>query len=427
MPNNARLNCAVDTHSSLNKDLLLILCRYSIAGLILFSIALPTGSIVGVPIKHVLYLASLFSLGFLWLRGESLSPHLLFLLVATAAFVLLFSLIGFFKGVTSPVLVIKEAAGVFTAISIVLIVELARKSQWINASFILGAAFWGCFIFALMKSLVALLLALKLFSFPQVHAFFLGTFNYSVVSSMMFGGLARISFIINDFVVVVMLFIVVAYPRSISGVPKIAKYFFLLIGLACLLFAYSRLLFAIFFVLFCFVWLFRWKWKARVVSALIVLFSALYFSQWIEGAFEQRFLANQNDVSDSIRIDGINGLLTEWAEVPIFGGGFGYYAKGYVRDSILTYSYEVQWIGFLAKLGLVGIIYLLSLVALLFIKVMEGPRNIGHYAFLFTLSCFILGGFTNQYLTASASGVLYCIHLAIAEYLRLRSLKCESG
>lgn len=416
-------NCMADNGSDATKDLLLTLCRYSIAGLVLFSVALPAGSISGIPVKHFFYLASFITLVLLWIRGETLSFRLLSLFIATSIFVLLFTLIGFFNGASAPGFVIREASGVFTAISLVLIVELARERRWIDSALILSAAFWGSFIFATFKSVVGVLLALELVPFDQVYFFFLNSLNYRVVSAGIFGGLVRINLIIYDFLVGIMLFITVAYPNSISGVPKLARYVFVPIGLACLLFAYSRLLFFIVVVLFCYAWIFRWNWRAKIVSALMIFLASLILAQWIEGAFEQRFIATQNNESDRIRVEQIDALLAGWAEAPLVGGGFGYYAKDVVRDYGVPYSYEVQWIGFLAKLGSIGIIFLLGLVGLLYMKVMEGPRNIDHFAFLFTLSCFILGGLTNQYLAASGSGAFYCIHLAMGEYLRLKSSK----
>lgn len=60
---------------------------------------------------------------------------------------------------------------------------------------------------------------------------------------------------------------------------------------------------------------------------------------------------------------------------------------------------------FLSKIWYVWDFFLMSLFVLLFSKLLERGRTIDHYLLSFVLACFVLGGFTNQYLVSSASGV----------------------
>ena len=114
--------------------------------------------------------------------------------------------------------------------------------------------------------------------------------------------------------------------------------------------------------------------------------------------------------------------MDEWAESPLIGGGFGHYAASYIRDPAVPFSYEVQWVGFMAKLGSLGVSVLIGFVALLFSAVLHGPRTRDHYALAFCLAVFVLGGFTNQYLVSSASGVFYSLNIFVSSILRRAAL-----
>lgn len=402
--------------------------KFCMALLIFVSIALPSGTLFGIPIKYVAFGLALLSLFALWVRHSlSFDRWLLTLGVFVTAYVTFFVLVGLFKGVAGPPFILKEATGFFTAIFIVLMVLTARSQGAIDDKDIARYAFYGAFVFALWKSMIVFGLVSKVLSYDMVSAFFMEQAGYRLVSSGIYGGWVRINLIIYDFIVAFMLFLVPSYPALFDRVPRLLRYAFVLIGFCCLVFAFSRLLFGLAAVLFLFAFLFRFSLRTKVLLSIVLLATLIAAAPWLEGAFEQRFRSSNNTASDALRTEQIEALVDAWGKAPLLGGGFGYYARSMVRDPSAPYNYEVQWVGFLAKLGVIGVLGLCLLVAALYLNVFRGPVVAEHFVIAFTLSCFILGGFTNQYLVTSGSGVFYCLILSLANHFRKRQADALPG
>lgn len=397
------------------------LVKFAMALLIFVSIALPSGTLFGVPLKYMAFGLSVVSLLVLWTRHKvPFDRWLLTFAAFVVVFVAFFVLVGLFQGTAGPPFILKEATGFFTTIFIVLMVLIAKAQGTIDDRDIARYTFYGALVFATWKSAIVFGLVSKVLTYDAVSAFFMEQAGYRLVSSGIFGGWVRINLIIYDFIVAFMLFLVPAYPQLFERVPRVLRLFFIAIGSACLIFAFSRLLFGLELVLILFAFFFRYRKSTRIILAVLTLVLVSAASPWLEGAFEQRFKSSGNEASDSLRSQQIDALVDAWTRVPLLGGGFGFHAKSLVRDPTAPYNYEVQWIGFLAKLGVVGILCLSLLVAAMYLNIFKGPVVAEHYVIAFTLSCFVLGGFTNQYLVTSGSGVFYCLILSLASYFRSR-------
>jgi len=395
------------------------LLTFCLGALLFFSTALPSGYLIGIPFKHVAYLATLIALLFLWAQGEiRLDRPLLLVLTLFSGFTVFYILIGAFQAITPFGFVLKEASGMFTAITVVAITLICTTSGAVQNEKVVLYSFYGVFLFSLWKVLVVLGLVFGILSFGQVYGFLLDQAGYRIVSSGIFGGLVRINLIINDYLVTFFLVFMAVSPRLFLKVSKVSRFLFLLIGTACVIFAFSRLLFGLLFLGWLFYFVYQSGFYVRLLITACAVIVVSFSSTWLTGAFEQRFRSAGSDASDSIRSEQIVALIDEWSTSPLIGRGFGAYSKSVVRDPSVPYSYEVQWIGFLAKLGSIGVGLLLLLVGFLYWKVLAGIRQTEHYVLFMTLSAFILGGLTNQYLVSSASGVVYCLHVIVAELLR---------
>jgi hypothetical protein len=200
----------------------------------------------------------------------------------------------------------------------------------------------------------------------------------------------------------------------------VLRWLFAVIGSMCLLFAFSRLLFGIVAIGLAVGFMFRLNWSGKVIVALVIGLAITASLPWLQGAIEQRFSSVHAAQSDEVRGAQIIALVEEWSRSPLIGNGFGTYAHSLVRDSVALYSYEVQWVGFLAKLGLLGIGVLAAMVVMLFRAVMAGGLSIERCMLGMILAAFVLGGFTNQYLVSSASGIVYSLMLVVAGMLPQR-------
>lgn len=395
------------------------LVRFSVALLIFVSLALPSGSLFGIPFKYMAYGLTVISLLGLWVRQRVALPRwLLTLGVLVTAFVVFFVLVGLVHAQAGPPFIIKEATGIFTTLTIVLFVLAARSQGVVDDRDIMRWAFYGALVFAFWKSCLVFGLVSRVLTYAQVSAFFMEQAGYRLVSSGIFGGWVRINLIIYDFIVAVMLFLVPTYPALFEKVPRLLRWAFIFFGFSCLMFAFSRLLFGLEAALLLFAYLFRYRRVTRIaltIAAVCVLTAA---APWLQGAFEQRFKSSGNDASDELRTEQIHALANAWSENPVLGGGFGSFARDMIRDPSAPYNYEVQWAGFLAKLGIVGVLVLVLLVAALYVDLFRAPLVPEHVVVAFALSSFVLGGFTNQYLVTSGSGVFYCMVLALSRYFR---------
>lgn len=393
--------------------------RFAMAVLIFVSIALPSGTLFGLPVKYIAYAMAVLSLLFLWGRERvPLQAWMPTLTAFVTAFVLFFILVALFRGVAGPPFIQKEATGFFTTATIVLMLVAARSQGALDDRDIVRFVFYGAFVFALWKSSIVFGLVSGVLSYDNVSAFFMEQAGYRLVSSGIYGGWVRINLIIYDFIVAFMLFVAATYPQLLHKVPRLLRWAFVLIASACVIFAFSRLLFGLVLVLLLFSWAFRFAARTRVIVAIAALAMLSAAAPWLQGAIEQRFNSAGNEASDSLRSQQIDALVNAWTRVPVLGGGFGYSAREMVRDPTAPYNYEVQWVGFLAKLGVVGISCLLALVLALYLNILRGPLTPEHWVLAFALSCFVLGGFTNQYLVTSGSGVFYCLLLAMARFFR---------
>jgi hypothetical protein len=124
---------------------------------------------------------------------------------------------------------------------------------------------------------------------------------------------------------------------------------------------------------------------------------------------ERRFFSDESSRSDIIRKEQIEALVESFYEAPYLGKGMGGFSKEVVRDPLLKYSYEVQWVAFLMQFGILGLLTLLVPPLLLLTKILLLPSS-RLKASLFALFClWLISGFTNPFLISLASGILYTL------------------
>jgi hypothetical protein len=411
-----------------NDGFLSILLMWSAAGLLFFSVLLPTGSVSGIPVKHFFYISFAAVMFLYWARvhGE-ISIQVLFLLFFSAVFTFGYMLVGLLRGVSWPSFIFSEGVGFFTTISVVLLAWICKTAKWLSARQLLSFAFYGALAFSIIKSLAAILVSIGFISYPSLYGFIIDVFGYRIVSGLMFGGLVRVSLIIYDFFVLFMMVLVLVKPALFVGIPRFVRFVFFVSAVLCVFFAYSRLLFGVLALLFAFMFLFRFTWRLRFLS-LILFVAILAFSfSWVQGTYEDRFQSKGAEESDRVRLEQIEALVDVWGDTPLIGGGFGYFARQNIRDYSAPYSYEVQWVGFLAKLGALGILFPIFLVGLILLRGIRYIRipEVSFVLLVFVL--FVLGGLTNQYLITSGAAVFYLSALLFFDSFRRSECQQEEG
>lgn len=387
-----------------------------------FSVSLPSGYIGNIPLKHVVYLITLVTLGLSIVHErKQLSIEFLLLVFSSLIFITFFIIVGILKDAARLSQVVQEATFFLTALTLVFMFYIIVKCSLLRIESFIIAVFWGNLVFVIWKTAIVLALVKGWISYDHVYYLFYKYLNYKIVSSGITGGLVRINFIIYDYLTVIMLFAVLTYRQLFSKIPKLIVNLFIVLAIGSIALAFSRYLFGVAALLLIFPFLFYSKFRTKLI-VLFALTMLVYFEfNLISAALEQRFSSQLNAGSDFARNGQISALIDVWSTSPLLGGGFGYFAKSFIRDPLVPFSYEVQWLGFLAKFGLVGISYLLFLCGLLAMQIVTPFKHWSQLVVLLSFVLFLAGGFTNQYLVSSASGVIYCLHLALAYYASQQS------
>lgn len=393
--------------------------KIALSLLVIVSVSLPSGSFFGVPAKHLAYLLAVTAIGYEWIRQSARVPApLIVLFVWSLAITLLFTIQGASMGVARPGDSIQEGIGVFTTISVVIFGLIAISQAWVTPNTVLQAGVIGALLFSLVKNTVAIGMSAGLMSFYDALSIYQVAFNARFVSSEIFGGLIRVNLIIYDFYTLLALSLCILYPDLVKGLNRWVRLLFIVSGAICVFFAFSRYLFLVSAIVLAYTFVVRWNNVARLAAVLVLVPAILLNQVWVSGAVEQRFNSTQNVDSDEQREEQITALIDAWAKSPIIGQGLGSYARSLIRDPRAPFSYEVQWVGFLLKTGVVGIALAIILIIAALAQITKKLPLKVNFPLVALFVLFLLGGFTNQYLITSGSGVYYLSILSAAAALR---------
>jgi len=399
-----------------------------LAFLIITSLILPTTNAFGIPIKHLAFISFLFVLLSKWMAGFKINKNIIILIIASCIFCIFFLLLGALSTFVHFRYSLSESLQFLTTVAVGLSIIIAKSMHVAEDEEIISYTFYGIFFYTIWKSVAGLLVSLGIVNYYHFLNFLGNAFGYIPVGGAVYGNLYRINIIAPDFIATFFLLFIPCFPSAFSKIPILFQRIFIISGILCLVFSFSRLLFVMAALSWVYIFFFKFSFKQRfiLVSLLVcVVAVASYWVQdvfiWTKEAFEERFVSSRsvhNKINDDVREDQTEALMNEWGKTPYLGGGFGYFAKNYIRSSDTPYTYEVQWVSFLMKFGIFGISFLIFLLLLIFYGILKGKRSSGHYVLVFTLLAYIVGSFTNQYAFSSVSSIFYIIHLNFASVLR---------
>ena len=280
-------------------------------------------------------------------------------------------------------------------------------------SILLGVVFFG-----LLKILAVVLIYFNIFSYEKLIILTKLLFNYNFVSMPIADNIIRINFINLD---MLSLFVMVILNFKFFKVNLFLKLLFGFIILVSLFVAYSRLLFFVLFIFSFFYFIDRCKKISfkDIVCLLILLFAILTFLlkyySFLEDAITiilDRFTSDSNVESDYLREMQYQALTKSISENIWFGNGFGAFSQEFVRDSDNPFTYEMQWLAFLLKFGILGTIWIFMLYLYSIIPLKKSIISSNRIVVIL-FSIFILSGLTNQYLFSSTvSSILVLLYIS---------------
>lgn len=98
------------------------------------------------------------------------------------------------------------------------------------------------------------------------------------------------------------------------------------------------------------------------------------------------------------RKNNTNALIDLWYQSPIWGSGLNSYAASSIASYATKWSYEVQYIAWLAQTGIIGMVFLFLPVLYIYKRLrLKGiqSRDNKYYALMIGFICFVAGGASN--------------------------------
>jgi hypothetical protein len=160
--------------------------------------------------------------------------------------------------------------------------------------------------------------------------------------------------------------------------------------------------------------------RTKLVYIVLVGLTAAYFWQELTLLYELRLSDEQIDFSDGLRDEQSGPLYKFAADAPILGHGLGTYTVEIIREPVSRYSYELQLVALVGQIGAVGIAILALLVAYYYRGVFDLRRPVVQsVSIAILIAIWIESGFQNPWLASSSAGVTFGFLYALAPSFRL--------
>jgi hypothetical protein len=379
-------------------------------------VCLPTGAILGVNVKFIVF--GLFLVPFILFLAthrNTLSRSDVFFLLGVVAFLCFWSLIGVLIGQADNAQIFHQLRDLGSAILIAWLSIFSIRKGLLRPERLTTAIVFGMFAMSAMK--FVLVAGSLYFDFSPVQIIESVFGEASTVAGSIDFNLVRLQFpadILGSFVLFALL------APSISGVKfgRVQTFVIcIVVGLGSGFLAYSRYVWFIYIVSIFMAMIIERSWKVMTVTILTVLILCVPFYDEFQTIFEARFLSEGTEVSDAGRVAQAQALLDEVKTRPILGKGIGAHSAAYLSSDTLKYSYEMQWLSLLMQFGIVGEIGILLLVAAS-ARDLVMAKHPAKLWLLFLFALWLLASWTNPYMTSSFAGATFGLFEALFHRMR---------
>jgi hypothetical protein len=380
-----------------------------------FSMAFPTGSILGLNFKAILLLG-IFALVAMEVRDQPWGDHRrrAVLILGLASFVLAVEAALSLSRGNEPALVVGQFREFLTAATLIasgffLFGNCPDGYARVARAMLLGAAAYSI---AKIGALALIISGQR--SFVEVSDAAQSVFGQQVMGLEFEGSLPRFHMgqdLALPFVVYFGLNIpapkmwarlnwVLASLIVLGVVASLSRYLWLVIAVVALL-AWGS-------------WLGRHRGVAVLVLAVTVG-GMLWLAEGTEmgrATIQVRFQGDASSGGDDVRVEQNEVLVSEFLRRPLLGKGMGAYVDRLIRSDSAAYSYENQWVALLMQLGVVGGGLLALFPAWLMVRLFRRGPGFSGWSACVVCALFLGQGFFNPTLTTSASAmVLLCFTL----------------
>jgi hypothetical protein len=276
---------------------------------------------------------------------------------------------------------------------------------------------YSSFFYVIFKSLIVIL---YLFNFINIWEL-LNSMGLRFMSMKIYGGLDRVQTSADIVTPFLVFFVLQAHRLGVLFKPYF-KSCYLILGLFSTFLSFSRYLVFI-YILSCALYWVTLDFQKFVKSLLFILvgLSMAYLAigpDKVNVIIERRVFSRETFKSDEVRVSQIRSLLTEYQQVPFIGQGLGGYSQSNIRDSLLLYNYEVQWMAFLMQFGMIGVLFIFVPFLIILCRLMSLALSRLRMAFCCLFVLWLFSGFMNPFLISLTSGIIYALFYLSADMLK---------
>lgn len=384
--------------------------------LLFVAVCLPTGSIFGLNVKIILF--AVLSLTFLFFVATHSSEWLttaelifLGLLIGCLCF---WGLIAILNGQSETPQLFLQMKDIASTVLIAWLCIYFIRRRLLNPDIVVAAVVYAAITLAVLKlGLVVATLGLHVDPIQLIESVF---GEESLVGGSIAFGLVRIDFS-SDIVGGLALFALLC--PSVSGV-RFRRSLVLpvvLILFASALLAYARYIWFFDVVAFISAMIIERRIKV-LVTLVLAMIPVIYVScETLQPLFGARLSSEQTTDSDLLRVEQSRGLTGEIKARPFFGKGLGTHVTGLIRSEQNRYSYEMQWLSWLMQFGIVGVGGILLMISAS-ARDLVASRHPAKLWLLLLFVLWLLGSWTNPYLTSSFAGATFGMFMAMFYKMR---------
>lgn len=347
----------------------------------ILTFSLPTGSLFNIPVQtYTIYL--LFALFFFYIIKSKQNLFILIKSYLIEILVFIFGLIWCIYGYCSGYsLAFSEFKGLYISIVLLLIFVFFYKQNILNTKNIYKCLLIMVLAKVFLKFAFELLFIFKILDYNTIREIYFNIFDSSVATmTMKFSSLTLIRIQDASEAIVYSIFPFLFFEKNISRNKKITLFLFFCIYT---IIVYSRLYIAhaICVIILTLLYYRNKITKKMIISFLIIsILVILFFSEPVISIIKLRFFSTDSSGSDSIRDVQTQMLLNGFYKKPLFGHGMAAFVPESIRNEIITFSYEKEYLSYLYQFGIVGFFFIIVGIILSYlyriIEVMKNKTNV---------------------------------------------------
>lgn len=388
---------------------------------------LPSGTILGIPIKSIVYIITFCLLIGLKIKKNnmSFSKQDIIIIITTLISVIFWSLLGIANGYSYSTG--KELVSFFSLLIVILLVLLYVREYTLDDKLnrVKKILYSTAIIYVLFKILLEILYVTKIIDYAQIMYVFKDILNSQITSFPFdfFGIIFCRLQTSNDSIPLVFL----SYFLICENRPLFHKIVVIVVSLIFSMIVYSRVIFFQIFIIIIIgiikeIELKKKIKKKSIAFALILAFAIFILIENIQISFQMgellsmRFSGTLVAFSDNIREDELLILSNGFWESPFIGRGLGAYIRGFIRLQLHPYSYELEYLSFLYQFGIFGFIAIVIPIIYVAYKNSVGilHRGIAKFITLVNFLIWLLKPIFNPNFLSSSSGMLISILIIFA-------------